>query len=564
MIERQLVERVRGTDLRFAHDKIRELAYARLHAPRRSALHFRAAEALESAGEGASGAPNFAAIAYHFRNGDAAGRAAGYFEKAAEHAMKRSANEDAIRFFEEAIAATPEEAVTLGPTRHARWTRRIGDAHQGLGELSKSKARLLEALDKLGSPMPKSPREMGRGVAAKLGKQLLHRTVPLRWVEVEAKRREAFFETARVYDRLTQIYYYLGDYDSLFFANLAGLDRAERLPPSPTRAVGYTNVGATAGILGLPRVANLYFNLAESALKDAYDPEVESYLRVLWGHYLTGQGEWDRALAAGSRVLELAERLMFGRRWEEGAGLRCNLAWGRDFDECLAWGDRMFESAARRKDAHTTTWGFLRRAEVHAARGDLPAAERGLEAAEARVDGLGVPERVRALAIRSHWLLGRGRTDEALALAASAADAIAGMKAIDLLCVEACARVAEVRLAAWARARSPGAAGLAAQARASCKALGRAAQTFPAVMPRYGLHEGARLWLAGRTKAAVARWEKSRRGAIALDLPYDEARLSLVLARHGPAADAARHAGRARALQARLGVSLLAHEEAGL
>jgi serine/threonine protein kinase/tetratricopeptide (TPR) repeat protein len=555
MLDRQLVERARGQDFRFVHDKIRELAYERLDRRRRSALHLAAGEALqrEHAG-GPNAASHHAEMAYHFRNGEAWHRAIDYFERAAENALRTSANADAVRFFREAGSASALGHVPVPAERRAYWARRIGDALQGLGDLSASKHNLLEAVRLLDRPMPESPARLALGVAVKLAGQLIHRTAPRRWVESDPRKSPALLEAARAYDRLTQIYYYRGEYGPLLYANLATLDLAERGAPSPTRAVGFTNAAATAGIILLPRVARAYFALAEGALREAYDPEVESYYQVLHGHYLSGLGDWQRASAAGDRVMQLAFELGFGRRWEEGAGLRCSVEWGRDFDRCLAWCNRMFDSAVRRNDVQTTSWGFLRRAEIHVARGEIDAAEESLQSAERLVPQLGLPEQIRAFALRAYVLHSRGFADRALAAADDASARIEAARAVHLLCLDPYARLAEVRLAAWV-ASNPRDRMYEVKARRSCQTLRAAARTFPVALPRYCLHEGTRCWLSGAKKRAIAIWERGRRAATSLQIPHEEALLTLALAQHNAAShDDAEP--RARSTLARLGVHI--------
>ncbi len=545
MVERQLVDRTGDERLRFAHDKIRESAYARIETERRRALHRAAADALESEyTDPLALGPRYAELAYHCHRGDAPARAIEYFEKAAEHALRSSANADAVRFFREAIDTSTSSAIPVAVERRALWERRCGDALQGLGDLSGSKRHLVEALALLGHPLPASEREMGFAIARKFAKQIVHRAVPHNWIEGESGEAETFLQAARAYDRLMQIYYYTGEYTPLFFANLATLDLAERMPPSPILAVAYTNAAAVAGIVPLPRVASSYFRLAEATLKTAYDPEVESYLAIIYAQYQSGLGNWPEATAASDRGLEVAERLGFRRRWEDGAAVLCNVTWGRDFDDCLIWGERMYESAARRGDSQMVSWGLLRRAEVHAARGDVDAAEVGLRHAEGMVSALGRPEQIRALGLRSLLSLERGDERAAVEAADRGASLVAEAKSIHTYCIEPYARIAQVQLAAAAAGRGDPSKTLAA-----CRALGAAARIFPIALPRYCLLEGARRWQSGKRRAAASLWQRGLRSAIDLHIPYEEALLRLILAAHGEMPPQASGEHRRRAAQ---------------
>ncbi len=555
MLDRQLVERTPSAEVRFAHDKIRELAYTRVSVDRRRELHFAAASAIEAVhvGEGAFAGP-FGELAYHFQRGGAPARAVDYFEKAAEQALRSSANVDAVRFFQAAIETSNAKAVDVPRERRGRWERRMGDALQGSGDLSGSKEHLLQSLAYLGQPLPGTRAGMGVGIAEKLATQIVRRARSRRWVEGRDGDGHPELEIARAYDRLMQVYYYRGEYTPLLFANLATLDFAERAPPSPTLAVAYTNAAATAGIIPLPRVAAIYFRLAESTLRRAYDPEVDSYLQVLRCNYAHGLGDGRLAAACADKIIAIAGELGFRRRWEEGAALQSNLGLGRDFDASLEWCDRMAESATRRNDTQLICWGFLRRAEIHVARGDLARAAENLPSAERMIFSLGLPEQIRGLGLRAILLLREGRVDEALAAADDATLRIKETRAIHFHCVDAYARIAEVHLAAVATGASHGGRARQEHARVACETLRRAARTFPAALPHYCRHEGTRRWLSGEIRAARKIWGRGLQAAVEFDVPDEEAFLRLRRSEACAACERALHAEAAHRILTRLGV----------
>ena len=100
LLRRQVLEEVDAARLRFVHDKIREVAYGSLGSGERRRLHGLAARALREV-YGEAGAPA-AAIARHY---DAAGElteARSAYERAAEDAGQRFANEEALRLYRRA------------------------------------------------------------------------------------------------------------------------------------------------------------------------------------------------------------------------------------------------------------------------------------------------------------------------------------------------------------------------------------------------------------------------------------------------------------------------------
>jgi serine/threonine protein kinase/tetratricopeptide (TPR) repeat protein len=533
MLERQIVHRVSPLGLRFFHDKTREAAYAHLEPGRRAMLHGAAANAIEGAySSGAELPAHYAMLAYHLRHAGEIVRAVDYFEKAGRHALRSSANADAVRLFNEASQLVATANLSISPLRRASWQRMAGDALHGLGHLEESKRHLLEAVALLRWPMPTKPSQIGMAILPKLGRQIFHRAAPRRWIESDPERSEVLLEGARAYNRLEQIYYYRGEYLPLFLANLTTLNLSERAIRSSHLAAAYTNAAATAGIVPLHKTAVRYFELAEETLGAAYDAEVESYLRLLHAVYLTGLGQWERAAEKADRALELADRLGFRRRWEEAAGVRGGAEC--DFDKRLEWARRTHQSALQRDDPQMTSWGLLAQAEVLAARGDFALASEAVGKVEAIISRLGAPEQMWAFGMRSFLLLTSGELNEAAAIADRASALIKQTKPIHVGGIESYTRIAQVQLAAWKAAPPHLESERRAKARAACADLATASRIFPIAIPSYCLHEGTMRWMCGKTGAALAMWKRGLLVAKELRLPYREVQLLLTLGNHSP------------------------------
>ncbi len=88
---------------RFAHDKLREIAYAEINTEHRIELHRRAAAALEDRYSGKNAKPHLGELGYHHAKAGASGRAAHYYEEAGAQAQSAYANRDALRFFQLAL-----------------------------------------------------------------------------------------------------------------------------------------------------------------------------------------------------------------------------------------------------------------------------------------------------------------------------------------------------------------------------------------------------------------------------------------------------------------------------
>ena len=88
---------------RFAHDKLREIAYAEINAESRAELHRRAAAALEDRYSRRGATPHLGELGYHHAKAGAADRAANYYERAGNEAQNAYANRDALRFYQRAL-----------------------------------------------------------------------------------------------------------------------------------------------------------------------------------------------------------------------------------------------------------------------------------------------------------------------------------------------------------------------------------------------------------------------------------------------------------------------------
>ena len=120
LVARRILQVV-GERLDFTHDRIREVVYGGLLAPRRKLLHAGVAKSIEALYDREL-EPHYLALGLHYRNGDAWDRAFTYLGEAGRSAAARSAHRDAVTSFELALdcarhlPGTPEvvrEAIDL-------------------------------------------------------------------------------------------------------------------------------------------------------------------------------------------------------------------------------------------------------------------------------------------------------------------------------------------------------------------------------------------------------------------------------------------------------------------
>jgi hypothetical protein len=101
--EGQIWEEGPGGSMRFVHEYLRETAYTRIAGSERTALHRRAAAAVERRYPGGDRESHFAALGHHHAEAGDAQPAAQYFEQAGDHARASYANQDALRLYRLAL-----------------------------------------------------------------------------------------------------------------------------------------------------------------------------------------------------------------------------------------------------------------------------------------------------------------------------------------------------------------------------------------------------------------------------------------------------------------------------
>ena len=107
LLRRQIVEATSAGAIRFTHDKLREVAYARLSPPERTRLHRAAAATIEAAGLGDH--PDWTvALANHWELAGEAARARAYYLAGARHARLQYAHGDAERLYRAYLALVDE------------------------------------------------------------------------------------------------------------------------------------------------------------------------------------------------------------------------------------------------------------------------------------------------------------------------------------------------------------------------------------------------------------------------------------------------------------------------
>jgi len=146
LVRRHILREINGR-FDFRHDRIREVGYTRLLAPRRALLHRQVAEALEAT-YAADLASHLAAIGTHYRRAECWQEACDYLARAGFQAWNRGAGREALTCFEDglqAIAQLPDTDAKRALHVHLRLA--ANGAHAATGSYERGRPHLLAAQD---------------------------------------------------------------------------------------------------------------------------------------------------------------------------------------------------------------------------------------------------------------------------------------------------------------------------------------------------------------------------------------------------------------------------------
>ncbi|WP_437968379.1 AAA family ATPase [Sorangium sp. So ce260] len=564
---RHVLEETEPGQLRFVHDKLREVVYAGTPEPERRALHGAAARAIEQRHRDAPDlALSYPLLAHHYAIAGVVQKTLEYLDKAGAQALKTGASSDAVNFYRRALyldgALSPEERAS--PLRRARWERRLGQAHYNVGDLLGAERHCAAALELLsrgeaawlrgaGGRAPLRGRLRAATAAMKqLGLQLAHIAgLPIP-VARDAAERERLAEASLAAEKLSETYLFRNEPTLAFLAALASTNAAARLGPSLALARGYATLSVAFGYVPWKAVVDAYAARATEAAAALDDPRGVAFVSFLRGLTALGEGRCRDARALLTEAERLAEALQDRRRKEECITLLAGVAhtegrWMEALDRYSA-----LAAASRASDnAQGHLWAESGRAQCRLLLGDGEGATAIFDALSAEVQRLGdrTQQITHGQVALGHLL--RGAHGEARAAAERTLRMIRDGQPAGYHCLYGYAATCEVLLALLEEARAPSERrALGRLSAEACRALGRYARVFPLGRSISLRLRGLAAWLAGGRARARRLWAAAIDEALRRGLPVDEARARFELARHLARSDPRRerHVARAVAL----------------
>lgn len=527
----------------FKHAIIERAAYEMLPFAQRRPLHAAAATWHERTAGDAGTLP---LLAYHWTRAGNAVKSLEYLERAAEEALYRDGNREAVQFLTQTLEIADEQrdAAVVPTVRRARWHRQLGEAHHLLRHNADAADHLRRALALLGTSVP--PPSAGRAFllarhAATQGLHLLRGTRPTQ-LSPEQHRRQT--EAALTAGQLAWVLTDQGDGPGVLLASLASVNLADRA--GETSFLATALLGYTAAEMGMPRLADRYFSRGRSR---AYEINAK--------HDLVLFSIWEAMARFGA-----AQVLEFRRITSEAiataayikarnAGARCHSllagleSFLGEFEQAEQHG-RIAVDLVREDEAFdrifcvlNSTAALIEQPEKGVAQFEdaRPFFDRAIEpkftAAKVSVSGLETLLYSRA-----------GQWARAKEPARRSVDLVKKVQLPSQLWIAVYGPLEAALLACESRNGDRDWEALAASALTLAKRLAR---RNPVYRPRTLTFEGRLARLAGQTDRAIKLWQQSILESTRLSLAFDEALARLELARATPS-EGGHHLDRARAL----------------
>jgi hypothetical protein len=530
-----ILEESRGR-LRFAHDKLREAAYAMAAADRRRALHARALDALEARRRvpGAEGA-SAAQLAHHADAGGEVAKAIGYYDLAGSQALEVGAYREAhtaLQRARELDASAAGDALV-----RARRARLLGVAAFGIGDLSACIEHGRLALDLLEVPLPRSSAGLSGALLTELARRAAAPLFVPRPAPSSDPRAIRANEAALALAQLATSFFFAGASLATLVTILRCLRRGEEAGADRAVVEASMRLGFVAGTARVRPLSRHYFARAHRVADGTGDRRARAQALYFDAMHGIGLGLWEHTRSLGDRAASLLDEI--GDRHEAEVALTIashGFFYSGAVDEADERVAAVLATATKRSNRQHVGWGRFLRARTELLRGN--------------------PEDALAMARSAHLLirdlpdtLSNVMLEGTLALAAAHAHAPDDVRAAcDRLlgrlarrerpatgqCLDGLGAASDALLCLLEAGGGDADGTLEQDAARAFAALRRFARLFPIAVPAAQRSRARLLHLRGRHAAAQRAWRHSARAAQRLAMPLDEARVALDLARVAP------------------------------
>lgn len=572
---------------------VQEVIYNLMLFSQRRELHHQIAQWYEQTYQ-ANLAAFYPLLAHHWRKAEVLNKAIEYAEKAGQQASYKHASLEVVHFFNQVLNLTKnasnhgsEQEKTLmqlqiDNQRQAEWERQLGEAYTELGQLTRGKEHLQQALHLLERSLPTTRTQLLLALTKQSFCYWLQYLCYSKHFQID--NPEQYLQLIDIYERIAHIAYYNQDRSLFIYAGLNSLNLAHRGHFPTILARAYANRCLASALISIPGAA--YYSRRAQRLLNAIEinndnhPDVQTFHKqqrdLVWAHQVLGiyhfiVGKLDQSQLALEKAIMIAQLVEDNRRCEESLShlSLLNYHQGR-FQDSIQSCENVYTIAKRRGDIQAQQWGLCGQAMNYLCLGQLSPASSALEAAYR----LSTEEVIVTEKIWIHGLLTvvrwqQGDQPAALEEARRATKWITKSVPMNLRCLEGYAGVAAVYLRFWesllwqwsnepttlSGANIHNRTNTAQQnTHQACYHLHRYAKVFVVARPRAWLWQGLYDWLLGKPRRAYQAWKKSLTLAQKFNLPYEQALTHAEIGRHPQLPQQREHQQSAQALFKQLGM----------
>jgi len=502
---------VSGEQWRFAHDKLREAILSDLSVPLYRSLHQRVAATIEQVYP--QDPTRYAVLAYLWGAAQNPRKEAHYAGLAGQEALAKAAYHEAVKLLARAAELTED------PHERGELLHHLGETYFGMGQLDDVRLAAEEAVQILGKgAIPRTPAALRWQFAREVLRQVWHR---IKHPNKPPANADQLRIAARSCEVLLMSHYFRNEKFRVGYYALRGLNLAEQAGLAGINEQGRSHSGMVffLGLVQQHRFAPYYLRRAKALGDEINEVKALTWMNLILGVYATGICDWDTAQTTLERCIELADKVGYLRRWEEGLlSLAAVYYFHGIWDKSAALGKQIYESGLRQGNVQGVAWGLDDIGRVALRQGEMQQALELFNQSETiyeEITDITGKVWVRGALAQAHWRL--GDQQKALAYAAQGKALLTGTAPGAYGLLEGYHGVADVYLRQLETNPQT-----QSEAQEALDLLGEYAAVFDLGKAMYGLHRCWFYWLTHQPALALKTGEQAAATAKRLGQPYEE------------------------------------------
>lgn len=472
---------------------------------------------------------HYGLVALHYTRAHDWKPAAVYTAKAADQALERYSNREAVALFEQLLVAVDEHGLTATADQRMRWHLQLAEARFRIGDIAGCRKDGLLAMRLSGNPVPTTIPGQLLGILRGVGMRVMQRWLPTLFQVVKVDERQRRLALTRVLNRLTEVAIYGEDALSCLDVGLRDLNTAEPSGPSPELGQAYAVMAVVLGTIPLHRISRAWTARALQVSEPSGHTVELAYALSRVGVYEIYIADWTSAEQHLQRAIDIATQLGDRRLREEAMVVQgLSLYYSGHLDQPLALWEQTRQSARFSANDQTLSWTHIADAGALIRLGRPADAKTSLGEILEWVDTHGTrTEKILGHGLLSLALLRTGDLERAQDQADTALDLISGNPPVAYWMQHAVAAVCQTYLALWRAAldshNKQAAKLMRRRSRKALFGMRWFAFVFPFGRAHAALWAGHHAWLDSAHSAARRHWRKAIERADTYELPFERA-----------------------------------------